>query len=110
MAQKVSITLTDDLDGSAASETVSFAVDGTSYELDLNARNAAGFRKAMERYVSAARKVSGRPAGRGRPRRTTGHHADPKAVRAWAAANKIKVSPRGRIPADVLAKFEAAGN
>jgi Lsr2 len=109
MAQRTQVILEDDLDGGSASETVRFSLDGQSYELDLNARNSAAFRKAVERYVAAARKAGGRAPSRVRSRRSaTG--PDPKAVRAWAASNKVKVSPRGRIPAAVVAKFEAAGN
>ena len=110
MAQKVNITLTDDLDGSTATETVSFGLDGTSYELDLNAKNAAALRKALATYQGAARRVgrSGSTPAR-RTRRSAGE-VDASAVRAWAASNKNKVSSRGRISANVLAQFQAAGH
>ena len=110
MAQTIRITVTDDLDGSPATETVTFGLDGTSYELDLNAKNTTDLRKTFERYLGAARKTTrGRTAT---PRRGTSaatSTADPRAVRAWASSNKIKVSPRGRLSADVVAKFHAAG-
>src|SRR5437588_7375821 len=88
MAQKVSITMTDDLDGSEATETVAFSLDGTAYELDLNARNAASMRKAFDKYVGAARKAGrgAARAGSGRSRRRSSSDVDPKAVRAWAAS------------------------
>ena len=111
MAQKVNITLTDDIDGTLATETVSFALDGTSYEVDLNAKNATALRKAFEKYVAAGRKV-----GRGnvtsiRVRgRKSGSGVDASAVRAWASSNKVKISPRGRIPAAVVEQYRAAGN
>ena len=111
MAQKVSISLTDDLDGSVATETVAFSIDGTSYELDLNARNASAFRKTFEKYVNVSRKVGrGHVVSPRRARRSSGSTVDASAVRAWAAANKIKVSNRGRISAEVLAQFQAAGH
>ena len=111
MAQKTQIILTDDIDGGAATETVAFSLDGTHYELDLNSKNASGMRKMLERYVSASRKVSRRGAASSRRgARRTISDADPRAIRAWAASNRVKVSPRGRISADVLAKFKAAGN
>jgi len=47
MAQKVHITLEDDLDGGDATETVSFGLDGRSYEIDLNDKNAGKLRKAL---------------------------------------------------------------
>ena len=108
MAQTVHITLTDDLDGSAATETVAFSLDGASYELDLNNRNAAAFRRTFERYVAAGRKVGGRTSRR--RARNVGTEVDAKAVRAWAASHKIEVSARGRIPADVVEKYRSAGN
>ena len=111
MAQKTQIILTDDLDGGAATETVAFSLDGTSFELDLNSKNATAMRKTLERYVNASRKVSRGPsAPRGRAPRSTKGDVDASAVRAWAASNKVKVSPRGRVSADVVAKFRAAGN
>ena len=111
MAQKTQIILTDDIDGGAATETVAFSLDGTNYELDLNSKNASGMRKTLERYVSVSRRVSrGGAASSRRGARRSNSDADPRAIRAWAASNRVKVSPRGRISADVLAKFQAAGN
>ena len=110
MAQKVNITLTDDLDGSAATETVSIALDGTSYELDLNAKNAAALRKTLATYLSAARRVGRNTSTSSRRTRRPASKVDARAVRAWAASNKIKVSARGRIPAEVVARYQAAGH
>jgi uncharacterized protein (DUF4415 family) len=111
MTQKTQIILTDDIDGGPATETVAFSLDGTNYELDLNSKNASGMRKTLERYVSVSRRVSRGSAASGRrgSRRSTSA-VDASAVRAWAASHRVKVSPRGRISADVLAKFQAAGN
>ena len=113
MAQKVNISLTDDIDGSTATETVSFSLDGHGYEIDLNTKNAATLRKSFEKYVAASRKT-GRGnvtsiRGRGR-RSSSAAGVDASAVRAWAASNKIKVSPRGRVPADVVERYRAAGH
>jgi hypothetical protein len=115
MAQRTQVILDDDLDGGPATQTVPFGLDGHMYELDLNDKNAAALRKAFERYVAVARKVGGDRAGSRARARARGSASgrmapDPKAVRMWAAAHKIKVSPRGRIPADVVGRFEAAGN
>ncbi len=69
MAQKIQVLLLDDLDGSEAEGTVRFALDGTEYEIDLNAEHAQALRDALARYVRAARRAGGRrPApSQGRP-------------------------------------------
>lgn len=110
MAQKVQVLLTDDLDGSEASETVPWSLDGTSYEIDLNDKNAAKLRKALEPWQSASRKAP-RNAPQGRSKaRSNGSGYDAKAVRAWANSNGHTVPERGRIPGAVLAAFQQAGN
>ena len=108
MAQKVQVILVDDIDGGSAVETVGFSLDGVSYEIDLSAKNAAKFRDAFGGYVGAARRVGGRASRRtASVRRVAGPNRTAE-IRAWAKSNKIKVSERGRISADVVAKFEAA--
>ena len=106
MAQRVNITLVDDIDGSDATETVSFGLDGTTYEIDLNDGNAAGLRDAMAPYVGAGRRTggrstSGRHRGRGR-----GRNSRTAEIRAWARENGHKVNERGRVPADIVAAYE----
>jgi hypothetical protein len=116
VAQHTQVIYTDDLDGSEASETVTFTLDGKQYELDLNEKNAAKFRQVFDRYIGAARKVgssTGRRAGRttAAVRTTTStSDVDPKAVRAWAASNGIELSTRGRIPGHVVEQYRSAGN
>jgi len=110
MAQKVHIVLEDDLDGSEATETVSFALDGTSYEIDLNEENATKLRDALSVYVGHGRRVTG---GARRGRKSTGGGsstggASAKEIRDWARANGHDVPERGRIPADVRSAYEAA--
>ena len=61
MAQKVNIVLVDDLDGSEATETVTFGLDGTTYEIDLNDGNAAALRDALSGYIGHGRKVGAAP-------------------------------------------------
>lgn len=113
MAQKVQVVLVDDIDGGAAEETVAFSLDGVSYEIDLSAANAAALRETFAPYVGAARKAGARSARSARPgRRPAGRR--PAAgtrsaeIRAWAREQGLAVSERGRIPADVVAKYEAA--
>ncbi len=99
----------DDLDGSDADGTVRFALDGTDYEIDLNAKHAQELRDALTRYVSAARRAGGgarRPARTGR--RTAASDLNTTEVREWAKAQGIDVKDRGRVPAELVVKFRAA--
>jgi len=106
VAQKVNIVLIDDLDGSDAVETVSFGLDGTSYEIDLNKKNAAALRDALAGYVGNARKVTGaRRAGR---RASTSLGPSAREVRDWARSNGFKVPDRGRIPSEIREAFDKA--
>jgi hypothetical protein len=109
---RTEVVLVDDLDGETpARTTVQFALDRTEYEVDLSDENAAAMREALSRYVQAARTVS---PSRGRrtaePAKPAYSGVDPAAVRAWAAGRGIEVSPRGRIKADVVEQYRAAGN
>jgi hypothetical protein len=95
----------DDIDGSEAEGTVSFGFGGADYEIDLSKKHADQLARAVAPYIDAARKIpSSRRAAR--PSRPARH--DQSDVRAWARDQGLKVSDRGRIPADVLAKYEAA--
>ena len=108
MAKKTVVLLQDDIDGSEAKETISFALDGSEYEIDLNEEHANELREALARFTHAGRKVSG---GRGRPTaraKSFQGGPDAKAVRTWAAENGIPVNTRGRIQAEVVEKYEAA--
>lgn len=105
MAQRVNIVLTDDLDGSDAAETVSFALDGNTYEIDLSGANAAKLRDAVRPFVAAARKTGGR-AKSAKGRAAASSNATD--IRAWAQAQGLAVSARGRVPAEIRAAYEAA--
>ena len=105
MAQKVHIVLVDDLDGSDATETVSFGLDGTSYEIDLNDKNATALRDALSGYVGHARKV-----GSSSRRRKSTASSGPGAseIRDWARSQGMKVSDRGRVSAEIRQAYDAA--
>ncbi len=112
MAQKTIVQLIDDIDQGAAEETVSFALDGTSYEIDLSAKNAGKLRDVLAVYIANARR-SGRSAGRpaSSPRRgraSRGDREQTQAIREWARKNGFKVGEKGRIPANVLEAYNAA--
>jgi Lsr2 len=102
MAQRTQVLYVDDIDGSDAEGTVRFGLGGTGYEIDLNKKHAAQFAEAIAPYVAAARKA---PSSR-RPARAARHGQSD--VRAWARGQGIEISDRGRIPADVLARYQAA--
>jgi hypothetical protein len=114
MAQQTTVRFIDDLDGSDASGTFDFSLDGRAYQIDLSDENAAKLRDALAPYVGAARKAGGR--GRGRVGRQTAVADKParsnrdqtSAIREWARANGHQISERGRIPRSVLEAYQAA--
>ena len=110
VAQKIQTLFIDDIDGSEAEGTVRFALDGAEYEIDLNAKHAEALRKALSRYVEAARRSSGtaarRPARTGRRAAASGLNTTE--VREWAKAQGIEVKDRGRVPAELVVRFRAA--
>jgi hypothetical protein len=114
MAQKVTVQLVDDLDGTQSKDisTVTFGLDGASYEIDLTDANAENLRKALGEFTAHARRVGGRlkrgtaaasPGGS-----ATASHEQAQAIREWARRNGYEVSNRGRIPASLIEAFEAA--
>jgi hypothetical protein len=106
MAQKVQSLLVDDLDGSNADGTVSFSVDGTDYEIDLSASHARLLRDTLAPFISVAPR--GGNSGRTRTgRKTIQAASDPTEIRQWARAQGIDIKDRGRVPANVIAKFKA---
>ena len=105
MAKVIETRLVDDLDGSEAAETVKFGLDGKSYVIDLSKSNARALRSALKKYVAASSADRGSTPTR---RRGSATGPDPKAVREWAARNKIKLSSRGRIPGPVVEQYLAS--
>jgi hypothetical protein len=112
MAQQTTVRFIDDLDGSDASSTVTFALDGRSYEIDLSEDNAAKLRDALAPFVDAARKSGGR--GRARSQSRSAEKSAPSnreqthAIREWARAHGHKVNDRGRISKSVMEAYQAA--
>ncbi|MEO9137970.1 MAG: Lsr2 family protein [Jatrophihabitans sp.] len=111
MAQKTIVTLIDDIDSGEADETVSFAIDGSSYEIDLSTKHAAQLRDSLAKYVANARRASGRaprPAtssSRRRPGRTDREQTH--AMREWARANGHKIGEKGRIPQHIVEAYNS---
>lgn len=107
MAQRVHIVLTDDFDGSDAAETVTFGLDGNTYEIDLSLENAATLREFLQQYLAIGRKIGGRTKA-GTAKRRAADTGDATAMRAWAKEEGMKVSARGRVPANIREAYEAA--
>ena len=107
MAQKVQTIYIDDIDGGEAAGTVRFGLDGVGYEIDLSAENTKELHTALGTYIDHARKVGGtsRRAPRGR---RSASAIDTTAVRTWAREQGIDIKDRGRVPADIVAKYQAA--
>ncbi|HEY5820924.1 MAG TPA: Lsr2 family protein [Propionibacteriaceae bacterium] len=104
MAQRVQIILEDDYDGGNADETVSFALDGAEYEIDLSSGNAAGLRDTLAPWLAHARKTGGRRKRGSKP----ADSSSTSDIRAWAQDNGHEVSSRGRVSADVREAYEKA--
>jgi Lsr2 len=126
MAQKTVVTLVDDLTGEESEDitSVEFALDGVTYEIDLDEKNSAELRDSLAAYVAAARRTGGRRAassngrrrsggaGTGTPRATSPGGYDretSKQIRDWARAEGFEVSDRGRVPNNVVEAWEARG-
>jgi hypothetical protein len=106
MATRTSVLLEDDLEGGPAEGTLRFSLGGAEYEIDLNAQNAAAFRRQLAPFAARARKAGSRQ--RGQPARTAFGRKRSGAIREWARAQGITVSDRGRLPANVIQRYEAA--
>src|SRR4051812_36057730 len=107
MAQKIHIVLEDDLDGSEATQTVSFGLDGTPYEIDLNDKNAGTLRDALAAYIGHGRKVGAGPRRGGR-KAAAADGPSAKEIRDWARSNGFEVPDRGRVSAEVRSAYDAA--
>jgi hypothetical protein len=120
----VNVVLVDDIDGSDAAETVSFAMDGIDYEIDLSEKHAADLRDAVSLYVGHARRIGGRRKGNRRSGSgaggsggsggaagsggSGGSGASAADIRAWARENGYEVPERGRVSAEVREAYAAA--
>lgn len=108
MARKVQVVLEDDLGGGMAAETVPFALDGKSYEIDLTEQNARALREALAPWIAAARRAGRAPVPAPPAQRSPRRSGEASAIRKWAEENGIQVSTRGRISSDLRARYQAA--
>lgn len=105
MATKTITTLVDDVDGTDAAETVTFALDGTIYEIDLSDKNADALRATVSTWASRAREI-GKQRGARRNIKAVGDSRN-ALIRAWAAREGIQIPARGRIPNEVQRQYDA---
>lgn len=112
MAKKVQVLLVDDVDKeSPADETVTFSLDGVSYEIDLTSANAAKLRDSLAVWVGHAERTGGRrSSGRAAGSAGKGQRRDVSAIREWARANGYDISERGRISTEVQEAYEKASS
>jgi hypothetical protein len=112
MAQRVNVVLVDDLDGGDAAETVSFALDGVDYEIDLSEQHAGELRNALSLYIGHGRRTGGRrrrsSAGGGAAKSSGSGGPSASEIRAWARENGWEVPERGRVAAEVREAYAAA--
>jgi Lsr2 len=106
MAQRTQVVFTDDIDGSEAAGTVRFGLAGATYEVDLSTKNADKLAKVLEPYIAAARKTGGSTRRAAKSPRPAG--PSPQEVRTWARAEGIDVKDKGRVPAELIVRFQAA--
>ncbi len=106
MATEITVVLEDDLDGGPADETVRFGLDGVEYEIDLSKQHARAFRRELASFLIHARRAE--RERRRRPARSSSGRRRSGDIRAWAKDAGIQVSDRGRIPASVVAQYQAA--
>ncbi|MDP9870311.1 MULTISPECIES: histone-like nucleoid-structuring protein Lsr2 [Streptosporangium] len=114
MAKQIIEKVTDDIDGTEGARNVTFAIDGDQYEIDLSDKNSDELRKALARFINAARPVR---QERAQSRRQSGNSSNgggkpnrdaSTAIRTWAKEQGLTVSERGRISASILEKYKNA--
>ena len=112
MVQKTQVVLVDDIDGTEAEETVTFALDGVTYEIDLTSAHASELRDALATWIGHARKTTTRSSSgnsaRSGARRGGADRAQLAKIREWAKENGYQISDRGRIPGNVLQAFDSS--
>lgn len=108
MAQRRVVILEDDLDGGEAAESITFGLDGVTYEIDLSEAHAEELREALSPYVTAGRRTGGRRKSRADGKNTVGGKTDRAAIREWARKNGHNIGDRGRIPAAVVQEYNDA--
>ena len=112
MAQRTTVIVTDDLDGTEGADTVTFAFEGIEYQVDLSESNAKKLKKALDPYISAARKTGGKRPSSRRSSASSSRpsSSDTAAIREWARSQGLQVSERGRVPQSLRDQYAAANS
>ncbi|KAD4059914.1 Lsr2 family protein [Arthrobacter yangruifuii] len=110
MSRHVQVHLIDDITGEEAQETITFGLDGNTYEIDLAEENARQLREHLSPYLDKGRKVGGRARPRAQQRPSTSNREETHRIREWAEANGYSTSSRGRISKAVLEAYQAANS
>ncbi|TQF74119.1 Lsr2 family protein [Rhodococcus spelaei] len=111
MAKKVLVEYVDDIDGTpldADGKTITFAVDGVEYSIDLHSENARAFHRALDHYIEHATRLSSRRETPGVVLSRSQARTRSQAIRQWAATNGHSVPARGRIPGAIEQAYIAA--
>lgn len=112
MAKQIVESFIDDIDGTEAVGTVSFAYKGKTYEIDLSLAHSQAFDESMSEWIEHAREVRGELVGRRRRGAGGGTRALSREksaeIRQWAKSHGLQVSERGRIASTVVEKYEQA--
>lgn len=109
MAKRVKVLLVDDVDDSEAAETVTFALDGITYEIDLNDSHAADLRAEVQAWTRHARRTGGRKSAGRAPSLSTSSQ-ERSNIRAWARDHGHDVGQKGRIASAIREAYAAAHN
>jgi hypothetical protein len=103
--------LVDDLDGSAADETVVFGLEGESFAIELNAEHALQLRESLALFVRHGRRIGGRSTPLSNTVRVRALHAKAydNRVREWARATGAVMGDDEPISTDLWIKYHEAG-
>lgn len=111
MARRTIVETFDDIDGTPLEEegeTITFAVDGVEYSIDLNKKNAREFRKKIDFYIEHATRVGGRKRRTSSARANESDAPSSKEIREWAVEAGFEVPARGRLPQSLVDEYLAA--
>jgi hypothetical protein len=122
MAKRETVVFTCDLhqgDMTEGVETVTFGLDGASYEVDACKEHREELHDAFARYMGAARRAGSGSTGGSGGRRTArtpsrssssggSDREEVQRIREWAREHGHKVSERGRLSSSVLEAYRAA--
>ena len=109
MAQRTVVTFVSDLTGKPIgtdNATLQFGLEGSTYEIDLSAKEQKALRDVLAPYIEAGRKVGS--TRRRSSAKSQSQAASPKEIRAWAIENGHDIPARGRIPAAAAEAYLAA--